>query len=176
MLGFGLSPFVKDGNGNVVGLSSTGILMPTQENPYRMLFGGVVLTSFDELSGLLAGLFFRGHALHVSELVGFHNPVFTGHSVYSVFQVIDVKLGFALIYGRVYSQPLGVKPVDATAMDKVSYDGYAVCAMVDSETKKIIRESMPILALPDGWISSEILEIGQEYFALQRRLAKAKRL
>ena len=39
------SPFLLDCAGHTIGLVSTGILMPHQENPYRMEFGGEVLAA-----------------------------------------------------------------------------------------------------------------------------------
>jgi|GEM_PF-1575859 len=167
-----LSPFLCDSAGNVIGLVSTGILMPHQENPYRMEFGGEVLKSFDELSGLLAGRLFGGDALHLSELVLFRRPVFTGYSYQTVFRVVSVRGGVALIYGEVRSTPLHTVNIDPVADQQVRYAGLAVCAHVDHANGKIIRTASPTVILPTEWVSDSVRQIGEEYFELQRRMAK----
>ncbi len=167
-----LSPFLYDSVGNVIGLVSTGILMPHQENPYRMEFGGEVLKSFDELSGLLAGRLFGGDALHLSELVLFRRPIFTGYSYQTVFRVVSVRDGIALIYGEVRSTPLHTVTADSAADLQVRYAGLAVCAHVDHTNGKIVRDASPIVILPTEWVSDSVRQIGAEYFELQRRMAK----
>lgn len=166
------TPFLFDSSGHTIGLVSAGILMPHQENPYRMQFGGEVLESFDELSGLLAGRLFRGDALHLSELVLFRRPIFTGYSYQTIFRVLEVSGGVTVIYGEVRSMPLHAVSADPVEDEQVRYAGFAACAHVDHVSGKIIRDSSPIVTLPELWVSADIAAAAQEYFVLQRRLAK----
>jgi len=166
-----LDPYFRDANGTIIGLVSTGILMPSKENPYRMQFGGEVLKDFDEQSGLLASKFFSNDALHVSEMVIFKRPVFAGHSFYSIYRVIKSSPGFVMIYGEIRSQPLGSSSPSPDD-DPVCYSGLALCAMVDKQNGKIIKDRMPTVTLPTDWVREEIKEIGENFFNLQKQFAK----
>ena len=154
-----IEPFKKDKNGTIIGLANSRILMPAHENPYKMQFGGEVLKSFDEESGLLAGMFFGAHALHVSESVVFIKPVYTGHVYIQTFQVIKAHDGFVTMLGCVRSQEIGNPELSTD----IRYAGVAIAAMVDKKTAKIIR---------DKWISAEMLEAIEEMFRLQKKFRK----
>ena len=171
MNGSALDPFIRDENGKIIGLVSTGILMPAQENHYRMQFGGEVLKIFDELSGELAGKFVAGDALHTSELVLFSYPVYAGQSYTTSFQVVKIFPGFVLIYGEVKASSIGGS-VDRSKDEVVRYSGFAVCAVVNKETGKIVKDGMPDVVFPQNWFPEEYLNIGERFFELQRDYAK----
>ncbi len=163
-----IDPFIRDENNLIIGLTAPAILMPSQENPYKMRFGGEVLKSFDELSGLLAGHFFGGHALHVAELVLFKKPVFTGHTYISTFQVIVSKPGFVTMLGTVRSQEIGSPELS----QDIRYAGLAICAKVDNTSGKIIKENNPSPIFPENWVDTEIVEKAQTFFNFQKELSK----
>lgn len=129
------SIFVKNSAGKVVQLESFFILFPGMENGLRILFGGEVLKSMDEISGSLANLYLADPgltAVHVGEEVLFLEPIRQGEAGKVVARVLLVTEKIICVYIEVWGGPLA-KPNTFTRR----YVGFGLCAIVDKQGKMI---------------------------------------
>lgn len=160
--------FKKDANGRVIELSSVVVLSPSRENSFKILFGGNVLTSMDEISGNLATLFVGSPdrcGMHVGEAVLFEEPIETGEIGMVVARVAYGTEKIIVVYIAVY----GGKPQEPNNFT-LRYEGFGLCAVFDltDPNRAIVRDLDPY-ADPDY---PELVERAKEELAHQRDMRK----
>ena len=123
------SLFVKNDAGQIIQLESFFILFPGMENNIRILFGGEVLKSMDEISGSLANLYLATPdlvAVHVGEEVLFLEPIRQTEAGKVVARVLLVTEKIICIYIEVW----GGKPNNPEVFTR-RYTGFGLCAVID---------------------------------------------
>ncbi|MDP3792514.1 MAG: hypothetical protein Q8Q89_02170 [bacterium] len=132
--------FLKNADGKIVQLESFFILFPGMENGLRMLFGGKVLESMDEISGSLANLYLATPglvAIHAGEEVLFLEPIQSGEAGKIVARVLLVTEKIICVYIEVW----GGKPSEPEQFTR-RYAGFALCAVIN-ETGEMVKNLSP---------------------------------
>lgn len=127
--------FSKNNDGKIVQLESFFILFPGMENGLRMLFGGKVLESMDEISGSLANLYLATPglvAIHAGEEVLFLKPIRSGEAGKVIARVLLVTEKIICVYMEVW----GGKPNEPDKFTR-RYVGFGLCAVINKEGKMI---------------------------------------
>jgi acyl-CoA hydrolase len=122
--------FERNSAGRVVGLKDFVSVFPGRANSFRILFGGEVLKTMDELSGSAANLFMGDPdltAVHVSEFVWFTKPLRADEAGVVVAKVVLVTDRIISVYIEVWGGALG-DPENYT----LRYSGFGQCAVLDA--------------------------------------------
>lgn len=132
--------FVKNSEGKIVQLESFFNLFPGMENSLRMLFGGKILESMDEISGSLANLYLATPglvAIHAGEEVLFLEPIRSGEAGKVIARILLVTEKIICVYIEVWGGP-------ANDPDKFTrrYAGFGLCAVVNKNSE-MVRNLQP---------------------------------
>lgn len=156
--------FYKNGEGKIVQLESFFILFPGMENGLRMLFGGKVLESMDEISGSLANLYLATPglvAIHAGEEVLFLEPIRSGEAGKIIARVLLVTEKIICVYIEVWGgQPH--KPDQFTRR----YAGFALCAVINENGEMVLN-------LQPYRDPSKLTEYAEQVVIFQKTLRKS---
>ncbi len=153
--------FAKNTAGRVIQLESFFILFPGMENGLRILFGGEVLKSMDEISGSLANLYAadpRFTAVHVGEEVLFLKPICQGEAGKVIAKVLVVTGQIICVYIEVW----GGRPTQPDMFTR-RYVGLGLCAVID-EQGKMVKDLEPYRD------PSELTQYAEAVIAFQKNL------
>jgi len=123
--------FEKDEKGRVVRLRSWVTLFPGRQNGFKMLFGGEVLKTVDELSGNLATAFVATpglQAVHTSEDVHFYKPLQGSEAGLVIASVVLATEKIVCVHIAV----VGGDAQDPSAFS-LRYRGFGLCAILAGE-------------------------------------------
>ena len=127
--------FSKNDVGKIVRLESFFVLFPGMENSLRMLFGGKILESMDEISGSLANLYLATPglvAVHAGEEVLFLEPILAGEAGKVIAKVLLVTEKIICVYIEVWGGQVQ-EPDKFTRR----YIGFGLCAVINEEGKMV---------------------------------------
>ena len=155
--------FSKNDGGKIIQLESFFILFPGMENGLRMLFGGKVLESMDEISGSLANLYLATPglvAIHAGEEVLFLEPIRSGEAGKIIARVLLVTKKIICVYIEVW----GGKPSEPEQFTR-RYTGFALCAVIN-EKGEVVKDLRPYRD------QSQITEYAEQVVNFQRTIRK----
>lgn len=144
--------FLKNEQGQVVQLESFFNLFPGRENSFKILFGGKILETMDEISGSLANLYLATpgwQAVHVGEEVLFLQPIRAGESGKVIAKVLLVTEKIICVYVEVW----GGRSEEPDRFTR-RYVGFGLCAVVDMQGIMIkhlttYRDPSPLTAIAE---------------------------
>ena len=159
--------FTKNNEGRVVQLESFVVLSPVKENSIRILFGGKILESIDEISGMLANLYLAREgfvASHSSENVHFFRPIRTTEMGRIMAHLLLVTEKIICVYVEVW----GGK---ATHPDNFTlrYAGFGLCAVINEQTEIMVKDLEPYRDLSNLYMT----EWAEKVVEFDRSLRKA---
>lgn len=160
--------FYKNAAGRIVRLESFISLFPGRENGLKMLFGGEILKSMDEISGNLATLFAgqeNYQAVHAGEIVYFEKPITTAEVGRIIARVVLCTDKIVCVYIEVY----GGSPRKPEAFT-LRYEGFGLCVILDASDPEHHRMVQNLEPYNDG---SPIVPIARKAIAFQKRTRNA---
>lgn len=155
--------FSKNNDGKIVQLESFFILFPGMENGLRILFGGKVLESMDEISGSLANLYLATPglvAIHAGEEVLFLESIRSGEAGKVIARVLLVTEKIICVYIEVWGGKLN-EPDKFTRR----YVGFGLCAVIN-EKEEMVKNLQPYQD------PSSLTQYAEQVVTFQRTLHK----
>lgn len=156
--------FHKNADNKIVQLESFFILFPGMENSLRMLFGGKVLESMDEISGSLANLYLATPglvAIHAGEEVLFLEPIRSGEAGKVIARVLLVTEKIICVYIEVW----GGQPQKPDQFSR-RYAGFGLCAVIN-EKEEMVKNLQPYRD------TSNLTEYAEQVVVFQKTLRKS---
>ena len=160
--------FYRNEAGRIVRLESFISLFPGRENGLKMLFGGEVLKSMDEISGNLATLFVgreNHQAVHAGEIVYFEKPITAAEVGRIIARVALCTDKIVCVYTEVHGGS-PQKPESFT----LRYEGFGLCVILDTTDPQQHRMVQNLEPYND---SSSVAPIAREAIAFQKRTRNA---
>ncbi|MDP3962984.1 MAG: hypothetical protein Q8Q39_00630 [bacterium] len=160
--------FKKNVAGRIVEMETIVTLFPSNENSFKILFGGKVLEAMDELSGHLATLFIGTkhlQAMHVNENVFFEKPIESGEIGKVQARVMFSTDKIIAVYIAVYGGSMQ-EPDDFS----LRYEGFGFCAMFD--TREAVRHVQRNLTPYENTDHPELVAAARFAFNAQCALIK----
>lgn len=165
-----LDLFKRNSAGQIIELENSFIVLPGRENGLKMLFGGEVLKSMDELSGTLANYFLaipHWQAVHAGEIVYFEKPLLAGESGKIIARVMLVCEKIICVYIAVFGGPMQ-KPDEFT----LRYEGFGLCAVLDTSRAPQIH-TVHTLSPYEDMEHPQIVAIARDAVEFQKRTLRA---
>jgi len=166
MLGQSLFPnSVRNNAGRIVQSEGSFILFPGAENGLRIMFGGKILKSMDEVSGYLANLYIATPGLasvHSSVLVLFLKPIRSGEAGKVIARIILVTEKIICVYMEMWGGHLN-QPDKFT----LRYVGVGFCVVSDKN-----GDGEMIKTLEPYREEAEITEYAEKLIELVRSLRR----